>query len=149
MGRPTASQHSISDSETLSQLVSCAPDADGVRTSGLPISSPTLYPLSHPVTCVCFVDKYVYSLPMSFHNYADELKKYNAVQVLFVYLYVRRNDVSIINDIFVCVAGVDSFYNSYVLARTASTVDVTNVCNLETPLRVDKYNVLLDSGNTR
>ena len=33
-----------------SQICSCAPDADVVRTSGLWISSPTLYQLSHPVS---------------------------------------------------------------------------------------------------
>ena len=49
LGTSTASQHNIFDSEKLSQL-SCAPDAHGVRTSGLSISSPTLYQLSHAVT---------------------------------------------------------------------------------------------------
>ena len=44
----TASQH-IFDLEKFKKF-SCAPDADGVRTSGLWISSLTLYQLSHPVT---------------------------------------------------------------------------------------------------
>ena len=47
LGTPTASQHNIFDSEKLTNL-SCA--ADGIRTSVLWISSPTLYQLSHPVT---------------------------------------------------------------------------------------------------
>ena len=47
VGQPTASRHNIFDSEKTSHF-SCAPD--GIRTSGLCISSPTLYQLSHPVT---------------------------------------------------------------------------------------------------
>ena len=47
LGTPTASQHNIFDSEKLTNF-SCAPD--GIRTSVLWISSPTLYQLSHPVT---------------------------------------------------------------------------------------------------
>ena len=47
LGTPTTSQHNIFYSEKLTDF-SCAPDI--VRTSGLRISSPTLYQLSHPVT---------------------------------------------------------------------------------------------------
>ena len=51
LGIPTASQHNIFDSgKTLTIFFNCAPDTDGVRTSGLWISSPTLYQLSHPIT---------------------------------------------------------------------------------------------------
>ena len=46
LGTPSTSQHNIFDSEKLSN--SCAPD--GVRTSVLWISSPTLNLLSYPVT---------------------------------------------------------------------------------------------------
>ena len=49
LGTPTASQYNICDLEKLSQIVSCAAGAGGVRTSGLWVSSPTLYQLSHPV----------------------------------------------------------------------------------------------------
>ena len=42
--------HTDSDWEKYLTIFYCAPDADGVRTSGLWISSPTLYQLSHPVT---------------------------------------------------------------------------------------------------
>ena len=49
MGTLTASQHNMFDSEKLT-MVSCA--SDGIRTSVLWISSPTLYQLSHPVTQV-------------------------------------------------------------------------------------------------
>ena len=47
----TASQH-IFDLEKLT-FFSCAPDADGVRTSGLWISSLTLYQLSHRHADIC------------------------------------------------------------------------------------------------
>ena len=49
LGTPTASQHNIFDLEKLSQCVYCAPDAGGIRTSGLWISSPMLYQLNHPI----------------------------------------------------------------------------------------------------
>ena len=45
---PPTSQHNIFDSEKNLTNLSCAPD--GVRTSGLWISSPMLYQFSHPVT---------------------------------------------------------------------------------------------------
>ena len=50
LGTPTASQNNIFDRENISQnfIFSCA----GVRTSGLWISSPTLYQLSQPVTAL-------------------------------------------------------------------------------------------------
>ena len=47
LGTPTASQHNIFDSE---KLTNCPCATDGIRTSVLRISSPTLYQLSHPVT---------------------------------------------------------------------------------------------------
>ena len=47
LGTPTANQHNIFDWKILTIFV-CA--ADGVRTSGLWISSPTLYQWSHHVT---------------------------------------------------------------------------------------------------
>ena len=47
LGRPTASQHNMFDSEKLF-FFNCAPD--GIRTSVLRMLSPTLYELSHPVT---------------------------------------------------------------------------------------------------
>ena len=50
MGTPTTSQHNIFDSEKTLTHFSCAPDAGGIGTSGLLISSPALYQLSHPVT---------------------------------------------------------------------------------------------------
>ena len=46
VGTPTASQHNLFDSQNLS--FSCAPD--GVRTLDHCISSPTLLPVSQPVT---------------------------------------------------------------------------------------------------
>ena len=48
MGTPTTSQHNIFDAKKLSQCFCCAPD--GVRTSGLWISIPTLYQPSHSAT---------------------------------------------------------------------------------------------------
>ena len=45
LGTPTASQHNICDSEKLTNF-SCTPD--GIRTSVLWVSSPTLYQLRHP-----------------------------------------------------------------------------------------------------
>ena len=54
VGTPTAtSQHNIFDSEKLSQSLCCAPDAGGVRTSGLWISesgAPATEPPRHPAT---------------------------------------------------------------------------------------------------
>ena len=45
-----ASQYKSFHSEKLSQTFSCAPDAGGVRTSGLWILNPTLCQPSHPVS---------------------------------------------------------------------------------------------------
>ena len=50
IGTPTASQHNIFDSEKLSQIFLVLLTQTGVRTSGLWISSPTFYQLSHPIT---------------------------------------------------------------------------------------------------
>ena len=54
----TRELHGFTDSESAQHVwlgktltnVSCAPDSDGVRTSGLSISIPTLFQLSHPTS---------------------------------------------------------------------------------------------------
>ena len=71
-------------------------------------------------------------------------RKLNAQLNVFVYVRMAASSLPAV----IVFAGVDCFYGIYVKGRYSTTVvTMADVCNLSSPPPVDRYNLLLDSGN--